>query len=181
MDQKRLDDAEKELRALAAANPADVGPSLDLVRFLQQVKGPAAARQELLTRIKAGGSKCSSTRSRWRNSTSRKATSPTAFNCSRSSPAAQTRVSTLLAAQVKLAEIQLQQKNFDAAETLVTEILRKDDRNTDGLKLRASIRMEQGQLDAAIADLRQALNDQPRSRRLMYCWQRRMSAADRLN
>ena len=49
----------------------------------------------------------------------------------------------------------------------MTEILRKDDRNTSGLKLRASIRLEHGQLDAAIADLRQALNDQPRSAELM--------------
>ena len=54
MDQKRPDDAEKELRALAAANPSDVEASLNVVRFLQQLKGPAAAREELLARIKAG-------------------------------------------------------------------------------------------------------------------------------
>ena len=35
------------------------------------------------------------------------------------------------------------------------------------LKLRASIRLNQGQVDAAIADLREALNDQPRSPDLM--------------
>src|SRR5262249_44979366 len=73
----------------------------------------------------------------------------------------------LLAAQVKLAQLDFQQKKFDAAETLVSSILRKDNRNIDGLKLRASIRLQKGQLDATIADLRQALDDQPRSSDLM--------------
>jgi tetratricopeptide (TPR) repeat protein len=72
-----------------------------------------------------------------------------------------------LAAQVKLAEIRLSKKNFDAAETLVAEILRKDDRNFGGLKLRAALHLERGRVDAAVADLRQALNDQPQSVELM--------------
>jgi tetratricopeptide (TPR) repeat protein len=45
--------------------------------------------------------------------------------------------------------------------------LRKDDRNTDGLRLRAVIRMDRGELEPAINDLRQALNDRPRSAQLM--------------
>src|SRR5262249_658650 len=63
--------------------------------------------------------------------------------------------------------IQFSRKNFEAAKELVVSILRKDDRNIDGLKLQAQLRLEQGQLDAAIADLRQALNDQPQSKDLM--------------
>ena len=54
-----------------------------------------------------------------------------------------------VAAQVKLADIHLNNKNFDAAEALATEILGKDNRNVDGLRLRASIRMQRGQLDNA--------------------------------
>ena len=73
----------------------------------------------------------------------------------------------ILAAQVKLAQIQFQQKKFDRAEELVSSILRKDSRNIDGLKLRASIRLQRGQLDVAIEDLRQALDDQPRASDLM--------------
>ena len=42
-----------------------------------------------------------------------------------------------------------------------------DSHNTDALRLRASIRIDRGQLDDAIADLRQALNDQPHSPELM--------------
>ena len=43
------------------------------------------------------------------------------------------------------------------------ECLRKDDRDTNALRVRASIRIIRGQLDLAITDLQQALNDQPRS------------------
>src|SRR5262249_44393054 len=55
----------------------------------------------------------------------------------------------------------------EAAEALIANILRKDNRNIGALKLRASLRMDRGELDPAIADLRQALNDQPRSTELM--------------
>jgi len=46
---------------------------------------------------------------------------------------------------------------------LIAEILQKDRRNTVGLRLRAAIKIEQGQFDSAIVDLREALNDQPKS------------------
>src|SRR5262249_25386856 len=49
----------------------------------------------------------------------------------------------------------------------VTSILRRDGRNLDGLKLRAALRLQQGQLEQAIADLRRALDDQPRAIDLM--------------
>ena len=56
VEQRRTDDAEKEMRALAAANPKDSEAALDLVRFLYTIKkAPAAARQELNARISAGG------------------------------------------------------------------------------------------------------------------------------
>ena len=63
--------------------------------------------------------------------------------------------------------MKLSRKDTDAAEALVSDILRNDSRNVSGLKLRASIRMDRGQLDPAISDLREALNDQPRATELM--------------
>ena len=50
-----------------------------------------------------------------------------------------------------------------AAEPLIADILAADDRNINALRMRASIRMDRGQVQDAIADLRTALNDQPRS------------------
>ena len=165
-DQKRFDDAEKELRALSAANPADIAAGLDVVRFLQQVKDPAAARSELMARIKAGGqvfqyqiALAEFDFAQGNVTDSIHLLESLASNAHSSEDA--------LAAQIKLAQIQFSQKKFDAAEELDSAILRKDSRNIDGLKLRALIRMERGQLDGAIADLRQALSDQPRSSELM--------------
>ena len=70
-------------------------------------------------------------------------------------------------AQSKLAEMHLSSKRFEAAAALVANILAKHGRNTAGLKLRASLHMENGKHTEAIADLRQALADQPRSVALM--------------
>ena len=129
------------------------------------MKGPAAARQELVTRINAGGQVFPyqialaefdfaqgniSDSIGLLESLVKNATAPQ-----------------ILTAQIKLAEIHLSSKKLDLAEQLISDVLRKDSRNTSGLKLRASIRMERGQLDAAITDLREALNDQPRSTELL--------------
>ena len=72
-----------------------------------------------------------------------------------------------LLAQAKLAEMHLISKKIEPASALVSNILAKDSRNTAGLKLRANIHMEHSKHTEAIADLRQALADQPRSVELM--------------
>ena len=167
LKEKRFDDAEKELRALANANPSDLQAGLAVVRLLQQVKGPTAARQELSDRIKAGGPQAFKYQlalvdldfAQGNVADSVKLLEDLAKNAASPEEA--------LAAQVRLAQIQFNQKKFDSAEALVSKILSTDSRNIDGLRLRASIRMQLGQLDAAIADLRRALDDQPRSSDLM--------------
>src|SRR5262249_783582 len=167
IDQKRLDDAEKELRASAAANPTKVESELDLIGFLHSVKGqPAAARQELVTRINAGGQVFPYQIALAEFDLAQGNVTDCIQLLEKLATSADSREHALVA-QVKLAEIHLSRKNFDAAEALVAEILRKDDRNTGALKVRASIRLEHGQLDIAVADLRQALNDQPRSSELL--------------
>jgi tetratricopeptide (TPR) repeat protein len=72
-----------------------------------------------------------------------------------------------LAAQGKLAELYVGKANFAAADPIIADMLQKDRRNTMALRLRAAIRIEQGQFDGAIADLREALNDQPNSPELL--------------
>lgn len=166
LNQKRLGDAENELRALAAENPSDIELGLNVVRFLNQFKGADAARQELLSRINAGGEVF-----RYQialaefdfaqgNATDSIQLLESLIKNARSRDDA-------LAAQNKLAQVQFSRKNFDAAEALVSEILRKDSNNIDGLRIRASIHLERKRFEAAIADLRQALNGQPRSTELM--------------
>ena len=151
---------------MAAANPSDLEAGLDVVRYLSMTKGAAAARQELLTRSNAGGPEAF----RYRVALAE-------FDFGQGNVEESIRALENLArgadsrergleAQTKLAEIYFRTKKFEAAETLVDKILRKDNRNAVGLRLRASLRLEQGQHDAAIADARQALNDQPRSTEL---------------
>jgi len=164
--QKRPDDAERELRALVAANPTDTKLEMDVIRLLHAVKGPAAAREEIQARIRAGGqvsayqialAEFDLAHGKVKDSISlleqlgRSADSP----------------QTSLTAKIKLAELYVGTKDFDKAQVLIAEILREESRNAGGLKLRAQIRLEQGQLDPAVADLREALNDNPRSVELM--------------
>ncbi len=165
INQHRPDDAEKELRAIVAADPKSSQSGLDLIRFLYTVKGPAAAREEIVARINAGGdifpyqlalAEFDYGQGKVDDSFKQLET----LGKSSSSTQAET-------AKIMLAELNLRQKNTAAAEKIADDILSSDQRNVDALKLRASIRLDRGEVDAAIADLREALNDQPRSPALM--------------
>ena len=45
--ERKFDDAERELRAIAAANPSDSKAGLDVVRFLASFRSANAAKDEL--------------------------------------------------------------------------------------------------------------------------------------
>ncbi len=166
VDRNRGADAEKELRAMVEANPSNPEAELDLVHFLYASKGPNAARQELVGRIDAGGE------------VFEYQIALADFDFSQGNFAdAEQRVQNLVsrarstdqtvAAQIKLAEMAFKRNKIDAAEALVSEILRKDSRNTNALKVRASVRIVRGEFDLAINDLQQALSDQPRSSEIL--------------
>jgi cellulose synthase operon protein C len=166
MAQRKFDDAEKEFRARASANASDNKAALDLVRFLRIEKGPAAAQTELETRIKAGGDIFDYQ------------IALAEIDLVQNKPTEaiqllQTLVGTAsapdkkLTAQLKLAEVYVSQQNVAAAEPIIADILAKDRRNAGALRLRAAINIDKGQLDSAISDLREALNDQPKSAELL--------------
>ena len=167
MVQKRPQDAENELRAIIATDPKNVQNTVALIRFLYTVKGASAARDELVARINAGGeifpyqlalAEFDFDQGRADDSTK------LLLSLANSTSLTQTQVAT---AKVVLAEFYLRQKNEDAAEKIIDNILASDQRNVDALKLRASIRLSHSQVDSAIADLREALNGQPHSTELM--------------
>lgn len=164
--ERKLDDAEKELRARVLSNPSDSKLELDLVRFLIAFKSPDAARTELESRVKAGGDTFeyrfalaeldfAGQRQGDAISELRKLVSETAS------------VDQKLKVQVKLAEMLIAQGDKATAEPLISEVLAKDRRNSGGLRLRAALRLDKGQTDESIADLREALNDQPKSPELL--------------
>ena len=161
-----FDNAEKELRTAARANAADSNAGMDLVRFLISSRGAKAGRDELNSRIGAGGNIFDY----------QIALSELDFAEGHMAEAIQqlqdlankdTNADHKLAAQSKLAEMYVSKMNFAAAEPVIAEILKKDRRNTTALRLRAGIRIEQKQYDSAISDLREALNDQPKSTDLL--------------
>ena len=166
LQQHRQDDAEKTMRAIADANPASSDAKLDVVRFLFAVKGPDVARQELVARIAAGGDVFPYQMALADlDYTQGRASESVALldKLSKSADSDEHK----RAAKIKLAEQQIGQKNYDAAELVVADILAKDQRNVSGLKLRATIRIAKGQVEPAIADLREAINEQPDSADLL--------------
>ena len=166
IDQHRNEDAENEIRAMIEANPNNSEAELNLVGFLYATKGPAAAKQELVARINAGGEvfpyQIALADFDFNQGNFADAEKLIQNVMSHAGSAEQA-----LAAQATLAEMYFKNNKVDAAESLVSEILRKDSRNPSGLKLRASIRIARGQLETAITDLQQALSDQPQSADLM--------------
>ena len=162
---KRPGDAEKELRTFVAANPTDINAELELVNLLSLIKGPAAAQAELVARIKAGGKvfPYQITLAKLEFAQGKTAASTellTKLGKSSSQNDA-------LTAKVTLAQLHLARNDVAAAEPLIKEVLEADSANPQALQLRASIRLNRGQVDDAIADLRRALNAQPRSPQLL--------------
>ena len=100
--------------------PSDVEAGLNVVRFLQQVKGPAAAREELLARIKAGADvfKYQIALAEFDFAQGRPDDSIQLLEKLISDARAR---EDAVAAQVKLAQIQFSRKNLDAAKALVAE------------------------------------------------------------
>jgi len=165
--QHRNADAEQEQRAIVAADPKNTQDQLDLVRMLGITQGPTAAQQQLETLIKAGGEifpyQMALAQLNFRQG--KFGDSVVILMDQIKGPG--TTPEHVLAAQLQLAQMYLSKGRADEAAALVGEILQKDARNIAGLKLRASIELGRGKLENAVADLRQALNDQPRGFDLM--------------
>ena len=151
--QNRQDEAINEQRAVVAAKPDNVDAGLDLADLLNAIRGPAAARDELIARTKGGG--------------------PifpyqialAQFEVAQGNVAEGTQLlkqlikdltapDDALRARTTLAQIYLSRNDVASAESLLSDILESDDRNINALRMRASIRMDRGQIQDAIADLR---------------------------
>jgi len=166
LDQRRTGEAEKEARQLVQENPANPQAELDLVRLLYAVKGPTAARDELVARISAGGEvfPYQIALADFDFSQGKFAEAEHQIQNLVSSGSSRENIIT---AKIMLAELALKKDKIDVAERIASEILSDDGRNTNALKVRASVRIVRGQFDLAITDLQQALGDQPRSTQLI--------------
>ena len=162
----RPQDAETEMRGLVAAYPGDATAALELVQFIGTQKGPDAARHELAGLIEANSDtvdfQLAMARLDFAQSRAEAAVERLQEVVSRGEP-----IEDVQRARLLLAELMLQDDQAEAASGLVADILAADEKNADALALRARLRMRSGDYESATADLRQALDVEPRSVRLL--------------
>src|SRR5262249_50479257 len=160
--QNRMDDSEKLLRQTADADPSNSTAGLALVKFIKATRGEAVARRELLERLK-------------------RAADPFAYQiaviefdiAAGQGETAETQLKALIAdgkardrietAQLLLAQFYAGSKRFALAESVIADVLKNDPGNANARRLRGSVLLEQGQVDEAVGQLREALAGQPRS------------------
>lgn len=163
LSQGDLDAAEEELRVIAKIHPDDAVPALDVVRFLARVKGTDAAIAELGRLIAAAPDKAAAFPFE---------TAMVEIDLGRQMPdEAAKRLERLISehgaseegmtARVFLARLRLAQDQQDSAATLLAEVLENDAKNAKALGVRGRLKIQQEDYDAAIADLRAALNEAP--------------------
>ena len=162
----RADAAEAEYRAIAAENPNDVQARLDVVRFIGSVKGQQAALEHLQKMI---GEDAGSNELSFALVTMQQAQGDQA--------AAEAVLRTIIAragdtpdavkAKGLLAGMLLLNGDKPAAQRRIDEVLAGDQRNEQGLLLKAGLAIDARQFDQAIADLRTILRDSPSSPRAL--------------
>lgn len=158
----RTDDAERLLRQAADADLSNSAAGMALVRLLKEARGEAVARRELLVRLK-------------------QTDNPFAYQmalaeldlAAGNGQAAEEQLKGLItdgkareqvkAAQLRLAQVYVATKRFSMADLVIADVLRNDPGNGQARRLRATTLLEQGLLDEAIGQLREALSDQPAS------------------
>lgn len=162
LSRKRTADAEAEMRAMVAADPDDTTLALDLVRLLGSVKGPAGARLELeklvAAKPDAADYKFALAELDFAEKESEAATASLEAIIAKGEPK-----ENVVRAQLLLASMNIRLGQADKAKTLISEVLAGDAKNADALALRANLSLDSGETDSAVADLREALNQQPNS------------------
>ena len=161
------DKAEAVLRDRIDPAAPDVEAQVLLVRFLNDVRGTEAARAELDALVGAGSGA---------EAVFRSLRAGLDFDAGRQSEAI-AEMEALVAGQdpseqvngfkVALAQMLLASGNQVAARQKVEEVLSADGTNTPALKMRAAWQIDEDQVDAAIASLRQALDRVPNDPELL--------------
>ena len=162
----RKDDAEKEIKLLAAQNPEDIKANMDVVRFLNTVKGGDEAEAELKSLIKRGASVLKYQlflaqlyASKDRKDDSKKLLQQIVDRAGSSEDG--------LVARNKLADFALAEKDVAELGRIIEEILSIDNVNVGALVMRGGLRVEAKEYDDAIADLRTAIKQSPQSLRAL--------------
>lgn len=162
----RADAAEAEYRAIAAENPQDVQARLDVVSFIGTIKGQQAALEHLqaMAADDAGNNELSFALVTMQQERGDQRAAEAVLRAI-IDRAGESRDA--LKAKGLLAGILLLSGDKSSAQTLIDEVLAGDQRNEQGLLLKASLAIDARQFDQAIADLRTILRDSPSSSRAL--------------
>lgn len=166
VDHDRKADAEKEMRAVVESNPGNLKAKLDLVRFLNSVNGPQAARQALegfAQKELANNSLQFALVSLYQSQNDGKAAESVLRDIMKREGNAKDGI----VAKGMLAGMLLVSGEKKAVLQMVDEMLAVDKRNEQALLLKASLEAGEGKLDEAISDLRTILHDTPNSSRAL--------------
>jgi putative PEP-CTERM system TPR-repeat lipoprotein len=158
----KQEEAEQEIRQIAKDNPQDVAANLDVIRFVKSVKGDAAAAAELEQLIEKHPDVVDyrfalASLAEAGNDEER------AMVILGSIIDRAKTVEDELTARNKLAQLHFRRGDFEEAEELAYDVLDIDPASTDALVLIGAMQIDAGEIDAAIANLRSSMRQQPRS------------------
>ncbi len=159
---ENVDAGEREMRNLAARDTANYEKNIDVVRFLNTYKGPAAAEAELNALIQRG------------TDVVRYQLALADFYLGRDEITAAREVlgkivertgssEDGLIARAKIGELEMADQNYEAASLIIEQILEIDPANIQALEMRGSIYLNENNYDNAIQDLRIVLSEKPDS------------------
>ncbi|MFN8828526.1 MAG: tetratricopeptide repeat protein [Labrys sp. (in: a-proteobacteria)] len=165
MRNNRADDAERELRVLAQAEPKNADKQLEVVRFLRQTKGVDAAREEL-RKLASSGSNVATYKIALAQLEASDGKSDAAKAILAEVIASEGTSIKGIEARLELGAVQLRADQIDAVRQTAEEVLKIDGRNVGALRLRAVARIDRAEFEAAVNDLRAAINDEPKNAEL---------------
>jgi tetratricopeptide (TPR) repeat protein len=162
VSKQRVDEAETILRKAVEVDPENAQPKLWLVGFYAQNKTPEEARA-LLEKFNKEDKENADIRNALASSYIRSKENTKAKELYKKVIDADPKSSAAIEARNKLIVIADQEKDRKTIDTLLKEVLEIEPENPDALLIRSSIYRMEGDLDAAIADLRVARKAKPDS------------------
>jgi cellulose synthase operon protein C len=162
----RKEEVETEMRSIVEGDPDDTTAGLDLVRLVSTIRGPAAGRGELEKLVSTRPEKVIYKLALARLDFNEKKKKE-AFDALNAVIAKNANTDDVRQSRLLLAELQRLEGKTDDAAASIKAVLDEDPKNSDGLAIRATMRLEAGDNDGAVGDLREALGQQPQSVQLM--------------
>lgn len=162
LDQERYAPAMAQLQEIARLQPRNVDAVLDVVRLENRLNGTEAATETFRRYVEARPDDLE-LQFRFGGFLRQQGDLDGAEALFNALAGRKGDRATVLRARNEIAALRLVQGEKEQARAIIDEILEADDRNTEALIKRAGLKIDAGQHDDAIADLRIVLEDQPDS------------------